>query len=78
MDDKLKYVREPIAAQCAGHLERRRPRPVAGVGGTEDEPLAIILDRTNFYAEMGGQVGDVGTLTAGTSLDIGKLAQAGP
>ena len=44
----------------------------------EDVPLAIILDRTNFYAEMGGQVGDAGTLTAPTSLDLGPLSQASP
>jgi alanyl-tRNA synthetase len=29
----------------------------------DDQQLAIILDQTNFYAEMGGQVGDTGTLT---------------
>ena len=27
------------------------------------EQIAVLLDRTNFYAEMGGQVGDTGTLT---------------
>jgi alanyl-tRNA synthetase len=33
----------------------------------EDEDLALILDRTNFYAEMGGQVGDTGTLSTSTA-----------
>ena len=32
----------------------------------EDEQLAIILDRTNFYSEMGGQVGDRGMVASAT------------
>ena len=37
----------------------------------EDEQLAIILDKTNFYAEMGGQIGDSGVLaSAGTVFNV--------
>ena len=32
----------------------------------EDQEAAILLDRTTFYAEQGGQVGDVGTITTST------------
>ncbi len=44
-------------------------RPSAGAGSVAVESLAtgergiIILDRTSFYAERGGQIGDRGTLT---------------
>ena len=37
---------------------------VTGEGG--DEPCSIFLDRSPFYAEAGGQIGDTGTITTPT------------
>ena len=45
---------------------------------SEDEELAIILDRTNFYAEMGGQVGDSGLLaSASGEFDVQSTRTVG-
>jgi len=42
----------------------------------QDDALLVITDRTPFYAEMGGQLGDQGTLTVnGTSYPISAVQQ---
>jgi alanyl-tRNA synthetase len=37
---------------------------------SSDQEIAVILDRTNFYAEMGGQVGDSGVLAGPAQFDV--------
>jgi alanyl-tRNA synthetase len=75
-DDSPKYSAEPISAQVVA-IWNGSDLGSSPVDAGDDEQLAIILDRTNFYAEMGGQVGDAGTLTAPTSLDLGDTTRAG-
>ena len=45
----------------------------------QDDALFVITDRTPFYAEMGGQVGDTGTLTlaSGEVLPVSAVQQIG-
>jgi alanyl-tRNA synthetase len=76
-DDQPKYKHEPIQAQVMA-IWNGDDLGLSPADVLEDEQLAIILDRTNFYAEMGGQVGDRGVLaSAAASFDVDSTKTVG-
>ncbi|MDP9173095.1 MAG: alanine--tRNA ligase [Planctomycetota bacterium] len=66
-DDQPKFKHELIEAKVLA-IWNGTDLGLSPASVFEDEELAIILDRSNFYAEMGGQVGDSGELRAGGSV----------
>ncbi len=70
-DDQARYSHDPIEARVMA-IWNGDDLGLSPADVLEDEELAVILDRTNFYAEMGGQVGDTGELrgSGGAVFDV--------
>ena len=63
-DDAPKYAGRTVEATVLGWVIDGQPH-VSGKLSKGDEAY-LLLDRTTFYAEQGGQVGDVGSVTTPT------------
>lgn len=69
--DFLGYTETSAPAKVVGILQDGQPVPVATAPAT----IEVLLDRTPFYAEAGGQLADQGTVTfaGGGVLDVADV-----
>ena len=65
-DDSYKYNAAPIGANVRAIWDGSRLIDATHGAEAAGQGVAVILDRTNFYAEQGGQVGDTGELRSAT------------
>ncbi len=63
-DDAAKYAPGETAAKVLAFVQGEQVQTAGRLA--EDVPAMLLLDRTNFYAEQGGQVGDRGTVRTAT------------
>jgi alanyl-tRNA synthetase len=68
-DDSYKFNLEPMSAEIKAIFSKSKSF-VKSTDAVEQEQLGIILDRTNFYAEQGGQEYDTGRITIDGKADF--------
>ena len=59
-DDHAKYEHKPLRTHAAAIWDGHRLQE--SITANESGTVALILEKTNFYAEMGGQIGDQGEI----------------
>jgi alanyl-tRNA synthetase len=63
-DDSPKYSGRETTAKVLGWITNDQPVTIGTL--TKGAQASLLLDRTSFYAEQGGQIGDVGHITTPT------------
>jgi alanyl-tRNA synthetase len=65
----LGYDKMKVSSRITYMLDTKSGQLIESTG--KDQNVAIVLDTTPFYGEMGGQVGDTGKITAdGSRIDV--------
>src|SRR5205807_6535951 len=67
-DDSHKFNAMPIGATVRAIWDGHRLIDHTHGAEAAAQGIAVLLAQTNFYAEMGGQVGDTGELRSATAL----------
>jgi alanyl-tRNA synthetase len=78
-DDSAKFNAAPIGATVKAIWDGSKLIDATHGGEAAEQGVAVVLDATNFYAEMGGQVGDTGQMRSktGAVFDVTTTRAAG-
>ncbi|HYO10507.1 MAG TPA: alanine--tRNA ligase [Tepidisphaeraceae bacterium] len=78
-DDSAKFNAAPIGATVKAIWDGSKLIDATHGAEAAGQGVAVILDQTSFYAEMGGQVGDTGELRSrsGAAMDVSTTRAAG-